>query len=182
MEIKLGEKLRKVRKERGMSIAALAEKAGVSPGMISQIERNTTVPSIYLFYKIAKALDESISFFLDEEKPRERVSLIRSGEHRIVHGTGNVYQLLTSNPDRQIEMYRVVFKKGAGDHHSGLAMHEGAECGILLQGTLHIVTTEGEYDLHEGDSVYFESTMPHKLLNEKDEDCVAIWAQTPFTW
>ena len=43
MEFKLGEKLRKVRKAKGMSIAALAEKAGVSPGMISQIERNTTV-------------------------------------------------------------------------------------------------------------------------------------------
>ena len=66
MEIKLGEKLRKTRKEKGMSIAALAEKAGVSPGMISQIERNTTVPSILLFAKIAKALDESISYFLDE--------------------------------------------------------------------------------------------------------------------
>ena len=88
MEIKLGEKLRKVRKERGMSIAALAEKAGVSPGMISQIERNTTVPSILLFAKIAKALDENISYFLDEEQPRERVSLIRSARTAWSAGRG----------------------------------------------------------------------------------------------
>ena len=183
MDIKLGEKLRKIRKEKGMSIAALAEKAGVSPGMISQIERNTTVPSILLFAKIAKALDENISYFLDEEQPRERVSLIRAGAHRVVSGTGNEYHLLTPNPDRQIEMYKVIFKKSRDDHGC-LAVHEGAECGFLLSGRLRILTSEGDYEMLPGDSIYFESTLPHRIvnINEDDSDCVAIWAQTPFTW
>lgn len=181
MEFKLGEKLRKTRKEKGMSIAVLAEKAGVSPGMISQIERNTTVPSILLFAKIAKALDENISYFLDEEKPRERVSLVRAGQHRVVNGTGNEYHLLTSSPDRQIEMYRVIFKKSR-DERGCLSVHEGAECGFLLSGKLHLLTSEGNYELEAGDSVYFESTLPHRLVNRSEEDCIAIWAQTPFTW
>ena len=181
MEIKLGEKLRKTRKDKNMSIATLAETAGVRPGMISQIERNTTVPSILLFAKIAKALDENISFLLEEEKPRERVSLIRSDAHRVVSGTGNEYRLLTLHPDRKIEMYKVTFKPN-DDKHSVLAVHEGAECGVLISGALRVETSEGIYDLDPGDSIYFESTVPHRIVNISPEDSVAIWAQMPFTW
>ena len=128
-------------------------------------------------------MDDKISYFLDEVTPRERVSLIRAGAHRVVSGTGNEYHLLTLNPDRQIEMYKVLFKKSR-DEHGCMAVHEGAECGFLLSGRLRIVTSEGEYEMLPGDSIYFESTLPHRIVNicEDDSDCVAIWAQTPFTW
>ena len=56
MNIEFWRKFKKFRKEKGMSIAMLAEKAGVSPGMISQIERNTTVPSIYVFWETVQRI------------------------------------------------------------------------------------------------------------------------------
>ena len=94
-----------------MSIAMLAEKAGVSPGMISQIERNTTVPSIYVFWKLCSALGESVSVFFEEDKPKNKVTLTRAGRHRMISGGVNQYSLLTPDPDRRVEMYRVVFRK-----------------------------------------------------------------------
>ena len=114
MNIDFGAKFKKFRKEKGMSIAMLAEKAGVSPGMISQIERNTTVPSIYVFWKLCNALGEKVSVFFEEEEERDKVTLVRAGEHRMVSGSGNQYYLLTPDPKRRIEMYKVVFPPGRG--------------------------------------------------------------------
>ena len=159
MNIDFGAKFKKCRKDKGMSIAMLAEKAGVSPGMISQIERNTTVPSIYVFWKLCNALGESVSVFFEEEKPKNKVTLTRAGQHR------------------------VVFQREPEDREPVLASHDGAECGYILSGVLRLITEEEDYVLYPGDSVYFESTILHYLKNNGDEEeCVAVWCETPFTW
>ncbi len=182
MNIDFGAKFKKCRKDKGLSIAMLAEKAGVSPGMISQIERNTTVPSIYVFWKLCNALGESVASFFEEDKQKNRVTLVRAGEHRTVSGAGNEYALLTPDPDRRIEMYKVVFRRQP-DQKPVLASHEGAECGYIISGTLRVITEEEEYVLHPGDSIYFESTILHYLQNAGDEEeCVAVWGEVPFTW
>lgn len=182
MNIDFGAKFKKYRKDKGMSIAMLAEKAGVSPGMISQIEGNTTVPSIYVFWKLCNALGESVSVFFEEEKPKDKVTLVRAGKHRVVSGSGNQYYLLTPDPNRRIEMYKVVFHREP-DQEPVLASHEGAECGYIISGTLRVITEDEEYVLYPGDSIYFESTILHHLKNNGDEDeCVAVWGEVPFTW
>ena len=183
MNIDFGAKFKKCRKDKGMSIAMLAEKAGVSPGMISQIERNTTVPSIYVFWKLCSALGESVSVFFEEDKPKHKVTLTKAGQHRVMSGGGNQYSLLTPDPDRRVEMYRVVFRREPEDKEPVLASHEGAECGYILSGVLRVITEEEEYLCYPGDSVYFDSTILHYLKNNGDEEeCVAIWSETPFTW
>ena len=182
MNIDFGAKFKKFRKEKGMSIAMLAEKAGVSPGMISQIERNTTVPSIYVFWKLCNALGEKVSVFFEEEEERDKVTLVRAGEHRMVSGSGNQYYLLTPDPKRRIEMYKVVFHREE-EQEPVLASHEGAECGYIISGTLRVTTETAEYVLYPGDSIYYESTVLHHLQNNgEEEECVAIWGEVPFTW
>ncbi|GAW91066.1 helix-turn-helix domain-containing protein [Calderihabitans maritimus] len=64
----LGERVRAARKKQGMSITVLAERAGVSPGLISQIENNQTLPPLDTLEKIARALNTSVYYFLLEQE------------------------------------------------------------------------------------------------------------------
>lgn len=64
MNIDIGKKIRDLRKDKNLNISDLAEIAGVSPGLISQIERNIVTPSIVSLWKIAQALDVSVGDFL----------------------------------------------------------------------------------------------------------------------
>ena len=99
----------------------------------------------------------------------------------MVSGTGNHYYLLTPNPDRRIEMYKVVFH--TEESEPCLAAHEGVECGYIISGALKVTIGEEEYVLYPGDSIYFESTVRHHLSNYSDEEeCVAVWSELPFTW
>lgn len=69
---KLGTKIRAARQKQGLSVSALAERAGVSPGLISQIENNQTTPLLDTLERIAKALGTSLSyFFLGQENVSE---------------------------------------------------------------------------------------------------------------
>ena len=120
--------------------------------------------------------------FFEEEEERDKVTLVRAGEHRMVSGSGNQYYLLTPDPKRRIEMYKVVFHREE-EQEPVLASHEGAECGYIISGTLRVTTETAEYVLYPGDSIYFESTVLHHLQNNgEEEECVAIWGEVPFTW
>ena len=64
------------------------------------------------------------------------------------------------------------------DLETPLLYHSGEECGIMLAGSLRI-EVEGEiHTIHEGDSIYFDSSLPHRFTNVGDENAVAIWAMT----
>lgn len=64
------------------------------------------------------------------------------------------------------------------DLDSPLMYHAGEECGLMLVGSLS-VEVEGEiHTIYEGDSIYFDSTLPHRFMNVSDEDAVAVWAMT----
>jgi transcriptional regulator with XRE-family HTH domain len=68
-KIEVGKKLRKLRKSKGLSISALAEECDLSAGLISQIERNLTAPSVVSLYRIAQALGVNINYFFTSDSP-----------------------------------------------------------------------------------------------------------------
>ena len=60
--------------------------------------------------------------------------------------------------------------------------HTGEECGFVLRGKMVVVLGDEEYELAEGDSIYFDSSIPHRFINRGEEKCVSIWAMTPPTF
>ena len=72
LEIDIGSKIKGIRKEKGISIAELSKKSGVSAGLISQVERNAVNPSVATLWKISKSLNVSIGYFFDEENVEVR--------------------------------------------------------------------------------------------------------------
>ncbi|WP_206363880.1 cupin domain-containing protein [Gudongella oleilytica] len=181
MNIDIGKKMRDLRKSKDMSIAELAEKAGLSSGIISQIERNLVAPSIVTFWKISQALEVSVGHFFDEEEVELNISPIvkKSDRKRITVSNSNaLYELLSHDLNRKIEFLYITI--GPGEVSSeGLVSHEGEECGLVLKGKLLVKTADGDYELNEGDSIYYESTIPHRYINIGDNVCESVWAMTP---
>lgn len=183
MNIDLGTKVRECRKAKKLSISVLSKKADVSEGMISQIERNNVVPSAVVLWRIAIALDKSVSYFFGEEELGEEVVLCKKGEHkRIGRSSGYGYfELLTPKGKRIIEMIKVVIFPG-DERECTTLTHAGEECGIVTSGKLTVEVNGNKYYLEEGDSIQFDSNIPHRYLNESDKESISIWAEQPYTW
>ena len=181
MDFDIGNKLKELRAEKKLSISELSKISSVSTGLISQIERNLVVPSVINLWRIANALDANINCFFESNKS-DNEFLIQKGKHNIVvtHQENSFYKLLSpSKKDRLLDLTEVRLK-GNSVYENDLITHEGEECGYVIKGTLTVELGEKKYILNEGDSIYFNSTVPHRYINETKEDCVSIWAMTPL--
>ena len=180
MDINIGKKIKELRKKQKMSIAELASKADLSSGLISQIERNLVTPSITSLWKIAQSLQVSIGYFFDEDVKYITNPVVRRNERKriIVSNNNAIYELLSQDLNRKIEFLYITIKPGDCSSKD-FVTHEGEECGIVIKGRLMVKMIDREYILEEGDSIYFDSTIPHRYVNIGDEVCESIWAMTP---
>ena len=105
MEIDIGSKIKKIRKDKNMSIADLADISGLSSGLISQIERNIVNPSIASLWSIAKSLDVSIGYFFNEEEISETSPIVKRKNRKIIvtSDSNATYELLSPDINRKIE-------------------------------------------------------------------------------
>lgn len=180
MNIDIGSKIRELRKKNNMSIVELAEKTNLSTGLISQIERNIVVPSVVSLWKIAKELNVSIGYFFDEENKKNLNPIVKKDERKkiITANSNAIYELLCPDLNRKIEFLYITLMPGDSSTKE-LITHDGEECGIVIKGKLLIKTKFEEYILEEGDSIYLDSTIPHRYINIGNDICISIWAMTP---
>lgn len=177
----LGPKIRKLRKSKKLNIAQLANMTELSTGLISQVERDKVVPSINAMIKIANALDVTMGYFFDEETDLSTIT--RKNERRtiITNNESRVYELLIPTVNKKIE-YILITLNGCKDGSEQPITHEGEECGYVIKGSM-VVTIDGvRHVLHEGDSIYFDSSKPHLYESYDDKESISIWAMTPPSW
>ncbi|KXL52867.1 HTH-type transcriptional regulator PuuR [Anaerotignum neopropionicum] len=180
MDFQIGSRLRELRNNKKLSIAELSKISDVSTGLISQIERDLVVPSVVSLWRLANALDTNINYFFEEQQQEDGV-LIRRGDHKIIvtHRNNSFYKLLSpTRAGHLLDMTEVRLKSGCAYEKETLC-HSGEECGYVLKGTLTVHLNGNEYVLYEGDSIYFNSSLPHKYINNSEEECISIWAMTP---
>lgn len=112
----IGEKVRRIRLAQGLSMRELARQVGVSPSLISQIERNQVSPSFSTLKSLARALSEDPSSLIDEKAPLEWVLVKRDGRRKVYTGQEGVTFELFAFPgprDRRMEIYLVTLEPGA---------------------------------------------------------------------
>jgi transcriptional regulator with XRE-family HTH domain len=184
-------KIRRLRKNRGLTLRALSNHCNCSSALLSQIETGAVNPSLATLVSIAEGLGVSLyELFYDEPTknnelpcvmhPEERKTLLLKGEIQ--------FQLLTRGIDVPFEFVLLKFppETSAGiDIHihdgSDLHTHEGAECGLILEGELEVQVEKNVYHLKQGDSITLTSLSPHKLSNPGRKEAVAIWVDSkPF--
>jgi transcriptional regulator with XRE-family HTH domain len=189
----MAERLRAARRERGLSLRVLAERLGVSPSLISQIETGRSQPSVGTLYAIATELEVSVDDLLfdgDDTRPERRPLGSRAdngpagaGPVQRAHNrraisldSGVRWERLTTQHDDKVEFLDVVYDVGgASSTAESLTRHAGHEYGIVLSGRLAVTLLFEEHLLDAGDSISFASTTPHRLANAGDVPVHAVW-------
>ncbi len=176
----VGKEIKRLRKLRGRTLEQLASGAGVSAGLLSQVERGQGNPSFNTLVQVAHALGIPVARLMAGEQLSSPV--VRREDRRRLNlgGTDHLVlmELLTSRLDSALEAIRIVAEPGYSSEDTPF-VHDGEEFGIVLEGT-HAVNVGGaHYVLQAGDSISYSSTIPHWYENPGDVTSVSLWVVTP---
>src|SRR4051794_22827931 len=170
---RLGRRVRWLRRERGLTLEALAERSRVSRAMISKLERGEKNPTLVVAAKVAEGLGITLSELLGSEEQREVVVVPR--EKRMVMRdpeTGFERQLLSpSFGGRGIEFIRNVVLEDSTSGEFPPHRRGVEEYVVVEKGRLRAILGGEEYLLEEGDALYFEADVTHRFDNVGDGEC-----------
>jgi len=175
----LGQVLRETRVAAHLSLETLAAAAGISAGLISQLERGRGNPSFLTLRRLAAALQVPLGHFL--QGPQTGPMLVRADQRkrlRFPTEHGLMYELLTPGVGGTLEVLRSQIPAGF-DNREEPFRHAGEECVHLLSGTLRVGISGRQFELAEGDSVTYDSSLAHWWLNASGAGAVIIGAVTP---
>jgi transcriptional regulator with XRE-family HTH domain len=174
----LGESLRQARKDRGLTVEALATQAGVSSGLISQLERGQGNPAFLTLRRLADALSLPLAHFV--QGPSTGGMLVRAGERKrlAMPESGLVYELLTPSLQGRLEVLRTQVPAG-WTNESKPFEHAGEECVHLLSGRLDVVVGSDRFRMEVGDSLTYDATVPHWYHNPGRKAAVLLGVVTP---
>ena len=172
----LGRRIRALRTERGHTLTGLAARVGITRSFLSSVERGVAYPSILVLRSIAAALE--VPVFLLFTAPESNGIVVRKEARKVIRppGASLSYELVSPDVRRKIEMIIVRLKPGV----DGSAMaHDGEECALVLKGRVVITVGDVDYELNQGDSIYYDSGLPHKARALGDEHAEIVSAITP---
>lgn len=187
----IGEKVKTLRLARRITLNELSERSGVSKSLLSQIERNMSVPTVTTLQKISNAFSLPISEMFSEKDAVDRsvssdkgdtnaggITVVRKGRRKkLIMPWGAWQEMLCPDLRHRIEFMYLHYPVGAKVEE--FYTHEGEECGVVLHGRFKGIIGDEEIILEAGDSIYFDSSIPHRWENAGEMEVTAIWAITP---
>ncbi len=197
--VQLGQAIRAVREQRGLSLRELARRVNVSPSFVSQVELGKANPSVGTLYSLVSVLGTTLDDLLGDASdddaaavpvvdaaildghtpgswPRVDVPVQPAEGRKRVEMSGVVWERLTHDHDPYVDFLHVEYAPGSSSCAPEQMMrHGGREYGHLLHGRLEVQVGFETYDLGPGDSIHFDSMTPHRLSNPHDEPCTAVW-------
>jgi quercetin dioxygenase-like cupin family protein/DNA-binding XRE family transcriptional regulator len=175
----IGPKVRKLRLRKKLGLVQLGEHTGLSPALLSKIERGHLFPTLPTLLRISLVFGVGLEHFFQADRDRPIVAVVRKGD-RI-----RLPDKPTQNPpayyfesldypvsERKLNSYYVEVE--AQDEASEPHEHPGAEIVFVLRGEL-VINVEGEdYALKKGDAMYFDSAHPHSYRRNGPSPCAAV--------
>ena len=187
--LKIGEKINGLKKSRGVSLKELAERTGLSETVMSQIEDDIVAPPIPALLKISKALGVEIAYFFSEERSDRKFDIVRVNERKKVERKvpqrktiplSYSYEMLSSHrKENHMQPFLVEFDIDIEEEVAPVS-HEGEEFLFLLEGELEYKLENEIVTLKKGDSIYFDSQIPHAFRgmgNIKPKAVVVLYTQ-----
>lgn len=169
----LGAKIRKLRQRRSMTLQEVSDKSGLSKSLLSQIENDTSTPPIPTLVRIAKSLGVKIEYFFKAPSSQQRISVIRRMEwqeeaklpHNRPASSGYHYiPLAHPTANQHMEPFWVRFEQG-NNSQPAYYQHNGEEFLYVHKGTLEFNTEGKKIVVTSGDSLYYDSSLPHMVRN-----------------
>lgn len=174
----IGTKLRVLRLHRSMGLRQLGQRTGLSPSLLSRIENNRHLPTVPTLLRIAQIFNVTLDHFFRNERRQRVVSLTRK-EERQQASTGDpagnngcfLSKLDLGSGERKFHPYLAEFSPGK---HARPHAHEGFEFIYVLSGKLGLLIGTEENGLGPGDSIYFDSSLPHSYLGLSPQTCMVL--------
>ncbi len=180
-----GNKVRKLRKNKCMTIEELSEKSGFTSSYISQVERNLIEPSLTALNKICKVLNVSPYYFFDD---LNNVIVTRKEDRQrlVMPEKGSTLEYLVPINDEyknkiKMSIYRYALYPGMWDNEK-FSIIDSDKCVIIIKGKLIVNFIDYNEIIEEGDSIYICSDTPHKLFNPSEEKVELICIISPVAY
>ena len=170
MDRRVGERIRAFREKQNLSLADLAGRTGLDEAFLQAVETDDLYPSLGPLLKIARALGLRLGTFLDDHVSRDPL-IVRLGERSqelSMHQAGDqpashtYYSLGKGKTDRHMEPFFIEMTPEPEEAKS-LSSHEGEEFIVVVSGEVEIVMAREAHVLSPGDSIYFNSIVPHHV-------------------
>jgi transcriptional regulator with XRE-family HTH domain len=196
----IGLRLRAAREGTGMSLRKLAKAVGISPSALSQIETERSRPSVSTLYALVSELGMSLDDLFGADGTQTPVSGhagsgsvlgtaraaradgqsvgVQSADRRkrLLLESGVLWERLTPTDEPNFDFLNVVYEVGGASSRGDTFMrHNGREYGLVLEGELKVTVGFESHTLGPGDSIAFDSAIPHRLENCGDVPVSAIW-------
>lgn len=174
-----GQRFRRLRVKRGLSLAQVARATDVSIGFLSALERGQMRSSVATLQRIARFYKTNIlSMF---ETNGDSPVLVRPSQRKVLETSPHVRMELLAWGNTSMEPHLFRIKPGGSSGES--YTHEGEEFLHVLRGEFEIwLNHQGHYRLKSGDSLYFESSTPHRWRNPGRSEAWILWVNTPPTF
>jgi len=175
-EVHVGEKIKALREAKGLSLKEVADLSGFSTALLSQVENHMVSPSLGTIVKLARALGLKVSDLLGETQG-EPFTIVRKDERKSVSRFaskdgvkyGYSYESLGfEKKDRHMEPF-IVTLEPATIKSTKASTHEGEEFIFVLEGEMEVILGNNTDVLHPGDSIYYDSTIPHRVQCHQDK-------------
>lgn len=178
-QYRIGPKIRALRSAKKLGLVQLGEHTGLSPAMLSKIERGVVFPTLPTLLRIAIVFGVGLEhFFVDADESRALAVIRKSERIRLPDRPGNptpayLFESLDFPvTERKLEAYYAEFPEGGGasEPHA----HDGAELIYVLKGRLVVSVEEKDVALGAGDAMYFDSGAAHRYRREGRSTAAAI--------
>ena len=178
-EYAIGAKIRSLRLKKKMGLVELGKHTGLSPALLSKIERNRLFPTLPTLLRIALVFSVDLAFFFAGAREKPVVAVVRKA-HRVRlperQGSDSAYKFESLDypvSERKFDSYYADFLPVS---RAALRLHDhpGVELIYALEGTLSVHIGGEEHTLEAGDSMYFDSSVPHGYRRSGGRTCSAI--------
>ncbi|MCL2104061.1 MAG: cupin domain-containing protein [Kiritimatiellaeota bacterium] len=178
LEMKVGERIRTYRGRLDMSVEALAEASGIGAKVIEAIEGGEAYPALGVLVRLSRALGQRLGTFMDDQQAADPVVVraedrtARAAPHKGASTEGLRYSPLgRGKSDRHMEPFFINVDPGCG---APLSSHEGEEFLFVLSGEALLVYGNEEHALRAGDSVYYNSLVPHAVRSHDGQPATLV--------
>lgn len=175
--MEIGDKIKRLRLQRGLTQEELGARTELSKGFISQLERDITSPSIATLMDILEALGTDIASFFHETVD-EKIVYGREDMFVKEQDDGVTIRWLVTNAQKNA-LEPILVTLPAGGETVPDDPHEGEEFGYVLAGSITLLLGEKAHRVHRGDSFCFRPNCVHSLKNPGKREALVLWVSTP---
>ncbi|WP_052502642.1 helix-turn-helix domain-containing protein [Halarcobacter anaerophilus] len=194
-ELDVGKKIKSLRTAKNMPAKQLAGEAGISFGMLSQLEKGSTQGSVETLRKIAKVLDVTLAHLFTNNKEEElaitsenleneKSYVVRKNERKKISFPDPLYtcELLVPDLQGEIELLQVNMEPNRITEDVIPHTKGGEECDYVLEGEIVVTLRKKEFLLKKGDSIRFNPEIPHKIENRSSLKASYLSVITPVSF